>query len=315
MQELRVTMGPFERASENRRSFRWRVPEEDGRAELRIGGRRIPVQLHDESAGGFSVTAAEFPDVKRSDVFQLHAGSRVFDVSLVHLSEQGPRNPGREGKTYRIGLQRLGEVVRPPDAGPLGQRLLSSALRRPSPSAHAPASLSGAVLAVVVVAAPLLFAGLFYYYCRTTLDAASNESARAADLIARPSGLASVDSPVGRLSAAGRTQTAGGASTASGGASEWATIARLPGAAALLASPTIRELGITEDQQRRIRQIVDQTTDAFKQIDLHFRDMTRQDQSRLERKLLEAGREKALGLLTPEQRRRFQSRLDEAPQP
>lgn len=307
-------MGAVERDSENRRSFRCPVPEESVRAELRIGRRRIPVQLHDESAGGFAVTAAECPDVKRSDVFQLHVDSRVFDVSLVHLFEQGPKDPARGARTYRIGLQRLGEVVAPPNAGPLSQRLLSNVLPLPSPSAHAPVSFSGILLALVVVAAPLLFAGLFFYYY-TTRDTSAEGSARAADLIARPLGLVPGESLPGNPGPAGRASMAGAASTASGGPSSWASIARLPGAAALLASPMIRELEMTENQQRRIREIVDQTAGAFKEIDVHLRGITRQDQSELERKLLEAGREKALGLLTPEQRRRFQTLVDEPAKP
>lgn len=310
-----MTMGAVERDSENRRSFRCPVPEEGVRAELRIGRRRIPVQLHDESAGGFAVTAAECLDVKRSDVFQLHFDSRVFDVSLIHLFEQGPKDPARGARTYRIGLQRLGEIVAPPSAGPLSQRLLSNVLRLPSPSAHAPVSFSGVLLALVVVAAPLLFAGLFFYYYYTTLDASAEGSARAADVIAQPLGPVPAESSPGRLSLAGRASMAGAASTASGGPSSWASIARLPGAAALLASPMIRELGMSENQQRRIREIVDQTAGAFKEMDVQLRGITRQDQSELERKLLEAGREKALGLLTPEQRRRFQTLVDEPAKP
>jgi len=288
----------LDRDTESRKSFRCRASVSDGRAELQIGQRRIPVQLRDESAGGFAVIAVECPEVKRSDVMQLHLDSRVFNVCLIHLFEDESPAPGRGGRIYRIGLQRLGETMEPPKADPPYRSLLSAVFRGLFPSARTLSTPSGLVLAVVVVAAPLVFAAIFYYFYRTTPAAPAGGWARTGD-----------------ANAADRTQAAGAASQTSSGASDWATIARLPGASALLASPVIHELGLTEKQQRRIGEIVDQTAEAFKQLDLQFGGASRQEQSRMERRLLKAAREEALGLLTPEQRRQFQVALDKVREP
>jgi hypothetical protein len=306
-------MGSLGRGAENRKSYRCRTSETNDLAELRIGQRRIPVQLRDESAGGFGVTAAERPEVERTDVLQLHVDSTVFNVRLVHLHEERVWERGQERKIYCIGLQRLGEAEEPPTAEPAYRHLASAALRWLFPSGHVMASPSGFVLAVVVVGAPLAFAALFYHFCRTSATSLG-APIRAEESAVQPAARSAGEQPAGPGSAS-RSIPADTALKASSGAADWATIARLPGAAPLLTSSMIRSLGLSEDQQRRIREIVDETTEAFKQVDAQFQGSSRQEQSRVERILLEAAREKALGLLTPEQRGEFQAVLDKSRRP
>jgi len=173
----------------------------------------------------------------------------------------------------------------------------------------------GVVLAIAVVASPLAFGALFYHYHRTTSGASPDAPVRIAESTAQPSARAAGERPGGHESGVARTGPTDDRLKASNRASDWATIARLPGAAPLLTSPAIRELGLTEDQQRRIREIVDETAEAFKQLDAQFRGISRQEQSRAEGRLLEAARDEAFGLLTPEQRRQFQAATDKAQQP
>jgi hypothetical protein len=213
-----------------------------------------------------------------------------------------PAEPWRTGPVFRVGLQRLGIVTMPPEEGqPRWSWLPAFGLRagsRPRTAAFV-VVLALAVLAVLV---PVTLTAVLRQGGLHGANLLGEWSDRASGLAVQP-GASSQGSHPGRPN---RPEAANGSLPAT---ADWETFARFSGASAFLAPRTIQQLGLSEEQQRQIRQIVDKTTEALKQIDARFRGADRQDQARREERLLEDARKLAIDVLTPEQRQRLQSVL------
>ena len=86
--------------------------------ELVLADRsRWPVRLFDQSAGGFSVLTNGPIPVSPGDMLQLQTDSFCSEVRVVHAAEIEPDDGNGDASTprFRLGLMRLGDLVKPPD--------------------------------------------------------------------------------------------------------------------------------------------------------------------------------------------------------
>jgi Spy/CpxP family protein refolding chaperone len=297
-----------------RGSFRCRSGGPGRNAELRFNEQRLAVRLFDESAGGFAVVADRRPDLRRGDVVQLHLESAVFEVRVVHVDEMGPADSGACERVFRIGLQRLGECVTLEEGNTSRWRWLPAILRDGDPGPHSPAFSVGFALAAVVVAVPLVlivFAQHFHHFTSKP-DALTAGGENPGSRPSQPHAGSQSGRSAPPANSPNPPDRAGVSSREPSPTSDWMTMARLPGASAFLVPQAIRELGLTGVQQQRIREIIDATTAAFRQLDAKSHRMSREEQSHREEKLLQSARAQSLDTLTPEQRERFQTLLGQS---
>lgn len=295
-----------------RRSFRCRIRGPARQAELRIGERHVPVRLFDESAGGFAVISKEPPGVDCGAVIQLHLDSGAYEVRVAYVGPAEEVISSGEAPPLRIGLQRLRDLAVFRKDGRPNESWIRTFLCRMIPGR--PAGYGLAVLLVLLaIGIPLaLFVPIPRVEPSTTHvlanvgnrlwswadgSNANRRSRPAAPLLKLPD-WSWPELDLGR--SAGPSDILG-----------LSSLARLPDGSGLLAAEMIRELELTDAQQRQIRQIVDGIADAVKSLDTKFVSRNRQDLSRLEECLIQDGRQQAIEVLTPEQRRHFEVLLDD----
>jgi len=292
--------------SNRRKHFRFRTSGPRCQAELRFGQRRIPVQLFDESAGGFAVVVQNCPEFKRGDVLELRLETGVFKVGVVYVCEMEPVEPWRTGPIFRVGLQRLATVSMPLEEGQSRWSWLPTfGLRQ---SSHPRAAAFGVILAlvVVVVLVPVVLTAVLRHSGLRGANMLNQWGDRVANLPVLAGAGSQGGDPARPAGLPNRPGAAGGSSSAT---ANWETFARFSGASAFLAPQTIQELGLSEKQQEEIRQIVEKTSEALKQIDVQFRGADRQAQTLREERLFDEARKLAIDVLTPEQRQRLQAVL------
>ena len=92
-----------------RESYRCAVDESKRAAELRAGGDWIPVELLDESAGGFGVRVDRPLSVSTGDLVQLRLAAECFEARVMNVVEQSPSGDEEE-PAFRLCLKRAGEI-------------------------------------------------------------------------------------------------------------------------------------------------------------------------------------------------------------
>ncbi len=90
-----------------RQSYRCAVDESHREAKLCAAGAWTPVELIDESAGGFGVVSEQPLGVSAGDVVQLRVDGELFETRVVYIEEQTPDDE-RAGPSFRLGLKRVG---------------------------------------------------------------------------------------------------------------------------------------------------------------------------------------------------------------
>lgn len=103
-----VFMQDQARGENLRQSYRCAVDESHRGAELCAAGKWTPVELIDESAGGFGILCDGPPGVAVGDVVQLHVAGECYDARVIYVEEQSPGDEGVE-PALRVGLKRVGE--------------------------------------------------------------------------------------------------------------------------------------------------------------------------------------------------------------
>jgi hypothetical protein len=263
-------------------SFRCPVCGRGQPANLLVGGSPLAVRVASRLPEGFSVIVEGVPPIRAGDVLQLRSADGWYQVRVTNIVARQPDNDDWEGHSsglFDVGLFELREYRDPAfeDRGRLGRR-----------TGLVPVRLGGALLVGVVrwlfwtfsiVGIPLAVAALVWYsdtiveWYQTWRDGFRKAEAVATE----------ADSPAERLRAA----------------------IRLPGAAVFTVPEVAHALELTNDQQGEIRRIVAMTEDAFRVLDPEVRKAGRQAETEVGRKVLDAARQEALRILTPEQRRRW----------
>jgi len=108
-------MGLEKRGLDQRKSFRCKVPEPHRDALLKVGRRRFPVHLFNESAGGFAAWSDRDLHLTVGDVVSLSTASGDFDVRVAYLMEIDEKEADitAEGSLFRIGMERLSDLQGP----------------------------------------------------------------------------------------------------------------------------------------------------------------------------------------------------------
>jgi len=112
---MRICGRAEQEGAEKREAFRCPVSAAGQEAVFQVGDAEIPVQLLDESAGGFALWADRDPGVEVDEVARLHTESGSHEVRVAHVqSEQqtSEMGQGTEGDPpgFRLGLERLREL-------------------------------------------------------------------------------------------------------------------------------------------------------------------------------------------------------------
>jgi len=159
-EQLRSYLSLQQEGSEQRGSYRFAVPASQQEAELKVGRRRLPVWLFNESSGGFAAWAEKNPKVKPDDVVELFTVAGHFEVRVVYVArvELEAAEGEHAEEAYRLGLERLLELETSPDVNTASRRL-PGRLRRPqifSPHAMIVITLTLAIVATLIATANFL---------------------------------------------------------------------------------------------------------------------------------------------------------------
>ncbi len=309
---------------DQRNSFRCMVVDARRRCELKVGSSVLPAMLLNESAGGFAVLVDRLAGLSIDQTAQLHTDAGWFEVLVVHVAEVDPTEDdgiaaGEQNSWFRLGLSRLGEAALPDQPA---VSLLAGSLRfhlgQWYPSGGM-LTILGVLLAVVAVAAPVALmnmhwhagpsgvAWLLQWSNRSIVASKARHSAPLPGL-ARP---AADDSPFSSGPAfddgnsvfdpdSGQVRKSRQSSLSSQGPHD--SIRLLPGAAAMALPEIVEQLQLTTDQQEQIRQLIEATSQAMRNLDAQLQGRQRQQISEFRTQLLDESRRKALELLTGQQR-------------
>ena len=304
-------------------------------AELQIGTRRVPICVVDESAGGLGVVVAQPPGVEKGAVILATLDSVIHKVRVAFIREVAAADSSEPSPLFRMGLERLDEVAVLQDDNPHRVGWLRRLLMRGTERNRSSGFVTGLLLVLAAAGIPLLVTVPLVYSKRHTWRLAplppresSKGSEPAVAASPRPGPTSSSDAgdwqgvtvqTQNASNVSGRTETGDRGPSDRGltplapspAAARLAGLVRLPGASGLLAADMIRDLGLTDDQLRKIRSIVESTTQQIRELDADSGSRSRQDQSQQEDRLLDESRARAIDALTAEQRQRLQSHLAE----
>ena len=121
-----------------RDSYRYPTNGSRQQAQMRFAETWTPVELIDESAGGFGVRIEHMPEVAMGDVARLRQGDKCFEVEVMHVtryaSEDSSDDAGQGRAACQLGLKRVSEVFAEVDAGPSWFKQIRSTWQRPPSS-------------------------------------------------------------------------------------------------------------------------------------------------------------------------------------
>jgi hypothetical protein len=276
--------------TENRRSFRFQSSDAVQGALILANGRRWPICIADQSASGFGVLTDSLPPAKCGELLELRTDSFACEVRVVHITKNEGAASGsvesQEAPTYCLGLIRLRDISIKSDNRKRNERHVR--WRHFVPDAvQNPMALFAVVFGAVVVASTIV--GVL----------SSNDSPERFGVNAHNDQVASAGGSLhnGRLSSDPAGTARGSAAQPQRNAqldSRPVELKRLPGALPFVMTGVARELDLTGDQIERIHRIIDDTNAAIAQNE----EM---------RQLLDSARSEAVGVLTVQQRRQWES--------
>lgn len=138
-----------------RDSYRCSVDGPQQGAQLRLGDDWVPVQLLDESRGGFGVVTQEVPGVAVGDLLRLRTLFECFDVEVMYVVEQ-PAEDAQEPPGVRLGLRRVKEILPEAELDLPWYHILLRSLKRIQPNSSWKYGTVGLGFALLVGIAPLV---------------------------------------------------------------------------------------------------------------------------------------------------------------
>jgi hypothetical protein len=231
-------------------------------------------------------------------------------------TETGPKRAG--GKTLRLGLERIRDLTAITDQGWRSIRWRDILFPPWIASPRAPTLIVGVFLLLLVgivpVATILYLRGPDKWISPRAIlrEAAVWLGLADTDRSSQSSDSTGPQSP--SRSASGRPQSGlGDTVPLSIPETLYPTVDRLLGNAAQTAPQALRKLDLTAGQQRRLQQLLEQIAEAFGLLDSQRAKLSKDDQARLERSIVEAARRQAFDLLTDEQQKAWQALLPDPP--
>lgn len=310
-------MEPAGKHDEQRHSFRCAVSGSRQRAELRIDRQRYPVLLLDESAGGFAVLMDCCPQTGEQSRIELHADVGGFQVQIVHVAEQeipatDVAAEGAPQRRYRVGLTRVGDLDPPEHRGVTGPGIwLRFALASMFPDSGS-ILVAGAVFAVFLAAAPVVLVFMFGWVSATpaSRDGAGGEYSGQTLQVTGPdktAGGRTSGQSMGRTAASGLDDLGNHVtktvqqSTASDRDELGRLLRGMPGAAAFTLPEVVRELGLTSQQQDRIRELSETAEAMLAEPEPQSAMLNRAQRTAKRQVILDAARRDVLSLLDEQQ--------------
>jgi len=252
------------------------------------------------------------------------AAARTSSVGKLPADRKKPELPAEQPQTaasiWRLGLERLGEVV-PPAPSPINWRVLASLIPLPRLLVrNIPIFVGGITIAVVVIAGPLLL--VLHWPEQLRWISSSNQNAAPEKPAAGPALFSaaepSSDPPPKRASAEARLPVADLAHPASNRAHQppapagkpkpseqqediGKLVARLPGAAPFELPQVAERLGLTAQQRAQVRQIVSDCARTIEALEQQMAGASRQQLALYRQAILDKARQEALQVLNPEQ--------------
>lgn len=289
-------MNRDDRPSDQRKSYRFPVPESQQAAELRVGNRSFAGRLYNASAGGFALWLAENPGLKTGDHAELRTSAGDFEVRVAHVGPlaeaarsappvpASPATAAREPETaenegFRLGLERVSDVRI------YGGGKTSACRNTAQPARSATLPAAGLAYAVVVV---LMVA---------VLAAALAVNVNPAGWIRRWTGPGAAPAAPTVACPAARSSTAT-ASTPTGLGAMMPDGEVVPGIA-----ESLRRAGMTPQQTDRLLGAVRQTAGALGEIARQLERRSPAERAEAEALIVEALQREMAAQLTDEQQR------------
>ncbi len=254
------------------------------------------------------------------------SAARGSETSQPAVAEASAAQPEEPMAVWRLGLERLGEVL-PPAPSPINWRVIASLIPLPRLMVrNIPLFIGGITLAVAVIAGPLFLVLHWPKQLRWTSRASSVDSGY------KPSGGPSSFSPthtdgkqppspnyatpdprlpiaelaaqLGRATGDRAQETLlpdVGATRGDDPAHIGRLLARLPGATPFELPQVADKLGLTAEQRSQIRRIVNDCARTIEALEQQAAGASRQHIARYRQAILDKARAEALQLLTPEQ--------------
>ena len=275
---------------ENRQSFRFLSSDAVQGELILANGQRCPIRIADQSASGFGVLADSLPPANRGDLVELRTDSFACEARVVHITKNDGAACGnvepQQAPTYCLGLIRLRDISIKSDNPQRNERHVRWRHFVPD-SVQNPIALFAVVFGAVVIAGSII--GAF-----SSTDSPDRVGVNAhSDQVVSAGGShhdhKSSSDPAGptRDSAAQPQRNAQLDSRP-------VELRRLPGALPFVMTGVVRELDLTDDQIERMHRIIDDTNAAIAQNEAM-------------RQLLNSARSEAIGVLTVQQRRQWES--------
>lgn len=290
--------------------------------ELRFGEIHMPVRLLDQSASGIAVMAKQSPGVEVGSTGLLRAGDDWFEIRLINIVPLEPpagdeaSKPEGQIQRFRLGLFRLSDAVDPDIKHSWwswrGLRFHLDNILPVNTSAFG----FGLLFVIMVILLPTL----------TILFLCNSKGISISDLVRFTKRIAAANKSGKNQPNRDGQSTATGLAPSDDSQSKDITsrssladfpnelkniISRKPGATVFLVPEVVRQLDINEEQQRRIKEIVDATAEIAAEMEARFNRKISPKQSE---ELLKIARKTALQLLTDEQRSKWLILSDEKPQ-
>jgi hypothetical protein len=108
------TMNTPVETENQRESYRFPIDESRQQAEMRFGKTWMPVDLLDESAGGFGVRIDQDPGTAVGDIVRLRSKEKCYEVEVMHITQCSSNKKVYDESlyksAYKLGLKRVNEV-------------------------------------------------------------------------------------------------------------------------------------------------------------------------------------------------------------
>jgi hypothetical protein len=303
---------------ERRKSVRLPVQMSHQEGELRFGQVRLSVQLLDQSADGFAVITRQAPGVKIGAAGLLGIGEDWYEIYLSYSmpleSSSSPEIavPEAQEQIFRLGLCRIRDTLDPDMKEIWWPRpLLADRFRRLMTSKSTMFGF-GLIFVFFMVVLPTAAVLLLYHGKGNAIgdvarlvkrigaahepgdtkpypaDISIDVSSPASSSVVHSSSKGTFPAPLGDYLRELR-----------------AMIRRMPGAEAFLMPNVIQELGLTDQQQRQIQDIIDSTEEAVILLGRQSNGESSRKREKIHQELLDIARSSALKVLTKDQQERW----------
>lgn len=308
---------------EKRTSLRLPVlgPQQDG--ELRIGDRRMPVQILDQSANGFAALASNISDLAVGSNGLLRVGEDWFDIRLANISPvELPESeesflPEVQEQYYRLGLYRITDTLDPDK-----KQKYCSPVWRINLYSVIPANITtisfGLLFAIFVIGMPICMIIVF----RGWETKKGGDSVRLTKHIAATKESDNYSPNWEKVLATEKSRSSTSSSNSEKSQPQQLTpdagnlkalqtiINKKPGASVFAVPEILTKLELSPAQQKQIQAIIDATDQVLAELKKELKDHISPEQYE---KVMKAARESAVQVLTGDQRRRWQILTGEKP--